>query len=53
MLHLFLHAANGLTALPFAVSIRWDGALGYWRGQIYRWRGCCLFIEVILMEGAN
>ena len=53
MLRLLPHVANGSTALPLAVNIGRDSALGYWQGQIYGRRGCYWFIGVVLMEGAN
>ena len=53
MLCIFPHVANGLTALPLAVNIGRDDALGHWWGQIYGRRGCCWFIGVVLMEDTN
>ena len=38
---------------PLAVKIERGVALGHWRGQIYRQRGCCWFIRVVFMKGAN
>ena len=53
MLCHFLYAANRLTAFLLTINIRCDDILGYWRRQIYKWRGYCLFIKVVLMKGAN
>ena len=53
MLCLLSYAANESTALLLAINIGRSGALSYWRGQIYGWRGYCWFIGVVFMEVAN